>query len=96
MRLKNPKAKGARAERRVRDALLRGGCRYVGKAGGSLGLFDLIALREDLAFLVQVKCNNKPGKIEMKALTDFKAPKYARKWLVVVPDREQPIWTQIL
>jgi Holliday junction resolvase len=94
MKLKNPKAKGARAERKIKAHLQEFGA-YVIKAGGSLGVFDLVSLDMNGVFLVQVKCNRMPGKTEMKALTDFKTPSYASKWLAVVPDRGEIIWTAI-
>lgn len=49
------------------------------RAGGSLGLFDYIALFPNFVRLVQVKSNRWPGKIEMEALSQFRAPPYGRK-----------------
>lgn len=49
------------------------------RAGGSLGLFDYIALYPDFARLVQVKSNRWPGIVEMEALHAFRPPHYGRK-----------------
>lgn len=68
-----PNAKGNRSERKVRDQLLEQGW-YVTKAGGSLGLWDLIALLPGLdgvTRVIQVKTNRKPGKQETAALEQF-------------------------
>jgi len=96
MRLKNPKAKGSRIERSLVKDLLQCPDTYVIKAGGSLGLFDLVALGSRYVDLVQVKANRRPGRKEMAALKAFKAPSYAAKWLVVVKDRKKPVWELIL
>lgn len=49
------------------------------RAGGSLGVFDYIALYPDFVRLVQVKSNRWPGAAEMEALHAFSAPHYGRK-----------------
>ena len=85
----NRKGKGSRNERRARDILKGLGCDLVIKAGGSLGLFDLIALsgEYDHAILLQVKTNRKPSKVEMELLKAFQCPKFARKEVWVFKDR---------
>lgn len=89
MRLKNPKAKGWRTEKKARqwlqDAL---GCTHVIRAGGSLGLFDLIGFSGLRAFFLQVKSNRWPGKEEMTSLQGWKPPAYGRVAVVVFKDRE--------
>ena len=76
--LKNSKQKGNRNEHRsmARD---RAAGALVLRAGGSLGLFDYIALFPDYVRLVQVKSNRWPGKTEMEALSTFRPPHYGRK-----------------
>lgn len=49
------------------------------RAGGSLGLFDYIALFPDFVRLVQVKSNRWPARAEMAALSAFRTPDYALK-----------------
>lgn len=74
----NGKAKGTRNEHKSRDRHLGAGACVV-RAGGSLGLFDLVALYGDYALLIQVKSNRWPGTVEMQALSQFIAPHYGRK-----------------
>ena len=85
----NRKAKGARSERRARDILKDLGYDLVIKAGGSLGVFDLIGLscEYDHAILLQIKTNRRPGKFEMDLLRFFQVPKFCRKELWVFKDR---------
>ncbi len=63
-------AKGARAERRARRMLEQQGYCVV-RAGGSLGLFDLVGIRCDGLRLIQVKCNRGPGRAERARLRAF-------------------------
>ena len=74
----NNKKKGWRNEHKsmARD---RAAGALVLRAGGSLGLFDYIALFPDFVRLVQVKSNRWPGHDELKAIGDFQTPPYARK-----------------
>ena len=73
----NSKAKGSLRERQVRDLLIADGW-SVTKAGGSLGVFDLVACRRDPApdcylpvvRLIQVKSNRWPRSAEMAALRE--------------------------
>ena len=69
------KAKGARRERQARDQLTAEGY-AVTKAGGSLGIWDLVAVRRDplgddylpVVRMIQVKSNRNPGRLETKVL----------------------------
>ena len=69
--MKNAKAKGSRNERRARKQLEAEGF-YVVKAGGSLGLFDLVCFNREVIRLVQVKSNRTPGRVERERLEAFK------------------------
>lgn len=81
MKLKNPKAKGSRNERRMRDWLEARGY-SVTKAGGSLGCWDLIGhlrlppiesvIRAPIA-MVQVKSRKPPGPAERRRMEDYAA-----------------------
>ncbi len=76
--LRNPKQKGNRNEHKsIRRHAAAGA--YCTRAGGSLGLFDFIALYSDRAVLVQVKSNRWPSPAETKALVQFVCPEYATK-----------------
>jgi Holliday junction resolvase len=82
----NNKAKGARSEYKVRDHYEHRGW-YVLKAGGSLGMWDLVALHPDYGTeLIQVKTNRNPGRVEMDALKNFQCHGSWCKKLVVVRD----------
>jgi len=86
--IKNAKAKGARSERRVRDFFeIRGW--YVIKAGGSLGIWDLICLHPDYGVdLIQVKSNRPPGPKERAGLCAFQCHQSWKKHIAVVKDRK--------
>lgn len=91
--LKNSKAKGSRNERRSRDIYLKRGF-YVIKAGGSLGMWDIVALGPDGVDLVQVKSNRNPPKDEMAILKAFVPFHYCRKLLHVWKDyQREPVET---
>lgn len=74
----NNKQKGNRNEYKSRDRHIAGGANVI-RAGGSLGIFDLIALYDSYALLIQVKSNRWPGSVEMEALSRFRPPHYGRK-----------------
>jgi len=80
----NRKAKGARNERRSRKMLENLGYKCM-KAGGSLGVWDLIGINRDRAVLVQVKTGAWPGTEEMIRIMDFECPdqfiKILHKWM---------------
>jgi Holliday junction resolvase len=82
----NTKAKGSRRERQARTILETDGY-YVVKAGGSLGIFDLVALGPQGARLVQVKSNEKPRLAERERLELFPRLPYCSKELWVFYDR---------
>ncbi len=84
--LKNAKAKGARNERKAKKFLESHGYHVV-KAGGSLGLFDLLAVGEQLMYMLQIKSNRNASLAERKRLEAFKAPAYAIKEIWVYTDR---------
>ena len=86
--IKNAKAKGSRSERRVRDAFEAQGY-YVTKAGGSLGIFDLICLHPDIGVvLIQVKSNGWASPDERVALVNFQCRPDWRKLIANVRDRQ--------
>jgi hypothetical protein len=81
--LKNAKQKGSRNEFKTMRGLEMWG--YVCmKAGGSLGVWDVIGIGEDTIVLVQCKSNAWPGSVEMSALRSFRAPinaiKFVHRW----------------
>jgi Holliday junction resolvase-like predicted endonuclease len=77
----NAKAKGARTEYKARKILEAAGYTCL-KAGGSLGLFDLIALGSSDVRCVQVKCNGYCSAVEREQLA----------LLVVAPNVSKEIW----
>lgn len=84
----NAKAKGARRERQARTILERAGY-YCVKAGGSLGIFDLVALGPTGARLVQIKSNARPRPAERERLAMFPRLPYCSKELWVFYDRQK-------
>ncbi len=69
--LKNAKAKGSRNEYKTIRMLEAAG--YIcTKAGGSLGIFDVIGISSQDTVCVQVKSSRWPGSIEMESLQMFK------------------------
>jgi len=84
----NTKAKGSRRERQARVILETAGY-YVVKAGGSLGIFDLVALGPQGARLVQVKSNEKPRPAERERLELFPRYPYTSKEVWVFYDRQK-------
>jgi Holliday junction resolvase len=91
----NTKAKGSRRERPARKLLEATG-HYVVKAGGSLGLFDLVALGPTGARLIQVKSNEKPRSAERERLEHFPRFPFAKKELWVFYDRVRDPSIEIL
>lgn len=82
----NTKAKGSRRERQARKLLEATG-HYVVKSGGSLGIFDLVALGPTGARLIQVKSNEKPRPAERERLAHFPRFPFASKELWIFYDR---------
>ncbi len=80
------KAKGSRSEWKVRDWYEKEGFHVV-KAGGSLGMFDLVGLHPDYGVvLVQVKTNRNPGKVELDSIKAFQCHSTWRKIVAIVRD----------
>lgn len=69
MPLRNPKAKGSRAERKSKALLEKEGY-SVTKAAGSLGVFDLVCIGKYDVLLVQVKAGGKGGGLGRMAPAD--------------------------
>jgi len=84
----NAKAKGSRRERQARTILEMAGYHVV-KAGGSLGVFDLVALGPQRVRLVQVKSNEKPRPAERERLALFPRFPYTSKEVWVFYDRQR-------
>ena len=88
----NAKKKGSRLELKTRDWLIKGGY-LVTKSGGSLGMFDLIAMLESSLYhkkqphwrLVQVKANRclKKERLQIKSLV---VPPYTQKEIWIWKD----------
>jgi hypothetical protein len=91
----NAKAKGARRERQARTILETAGYHVV-KAGGSLGMFDLVALGPSGARLVQVKSNEKPRPAERERLDLFPRYPYTSKEIWVFFDRVREPLIEVL
>ena len=72
------KKKGTRNEHKSMARRTTEGA-YCIRAGGSLGIWDYIALYSDHVALVQVKSNRWPGRDEIQAISTFRAPHYGRK-----------------
>lgn len=83
--LKNAKAKGSRLERKSRDILRQAGFEVV-KAGGSLGIFDLVGIHPEkgLVQLVQVKSNRGVSRREREGLIQFAARCVHTGWQVSI------------
>lgn len=83
----NRKAKGSRNEGRSRDLLKAQGFEVL-KAGGSLGVFDLVGISPREVLLVQVKSNAWPPSREIKAIEAFDCPGNCRKLVHRWNDRQ--------
>jgi len=81
----NKQNKGSRNERRAKKELEQDGY-YVSKAGGSLGLWDLVCFDMSHLRLIQVKTNY-CRVAEREQLKEFEAPDFAVKELWVYKDR---------
>lgn len=77
------KRKGARNELRTVRHLEALGYRCT-KAGGSLGVWDIIAIGTAETLLVQVKSNRVPAPKERKAMREFAVPPHCHKRLLYV------------
>lgn len=86
-RLKNPKAKGSRAERRSKLWLEQKGY-LVSRAAGSLGLFDLVAVGPYDVLLVQVKAgSSRLSPKERAAIAALRTGPFVEKCWHLWPDR---------
>jgi hypothetical protein len=86
-RLKNPKAKGSRIERKIKALLEKEGY-LVSKAGGSLGMFDLTAVGHYDVLLIQCKAGNANiSKAEREVLRALQVGPFVKKLLYRWPDR---------
>ena len=97
----NAKRKGWRREDQARKKLESLGY-YVTRSGGSLGLWDLIAIRRDpfpqgmpLVRLVQVKSNRPPPRKEMERLRGFVTSPRVSREVWIYPDRK-PVRIEVL
>ena len=92
MRLKNPKAKGARAELRTVDLLEAAGY-YCQKAGGSFGMFDIIAIGRLDTRCIQVKAGMRScSGVEREQIQGIRLPPHFTKEIWRWPDRaKEPI-----
>lgn len=76
--LRSAKRKGTKNEHKS-VALLEAAGYRVTRAGGSLGVFDLIGIGAHAVVLVQVKTNRWPNPAEMEGIKDFPCPPNAAK-----------------
>mgnify|MGYP001608289870 CR=1 FL=1 len=86
----NNKAKGSRCERKIKKLLETTGYFCV-KAGGSLGIFDLLCFNKKEMKLIQSKSGKRAwcSPIEREQLELFNAPSFASKELWLWSDREK-------
>jgi len=80
------KAKGTRVEHKVIELLEAVGFRCM-RSAGSHGLFDIAAFSGPLTFLLQVKSNRKPSRVEIEEMESWNTT--ATKAYVVWKDREK-------
>lgn len=69
---------------------------HAARGGGSLGVFDLVALGPTGARLIQVKSNEKPRAAERERLELFTCPPYASKELWIFYDRQRAPLVEVL
>ena len=85
--LKNPKAKGTRAEHRTMELLGKAGY-YCVRMAGSHGLFDVIAIGTQVTRCISVKCGTRYcSAVEREQLELFKAPPHHTKEIWRWPNR---------
>ena len=96
MNSKNNKRKGTQNERKCMRHLESEG--YVcTRAAGSLGVWDVIAIRKDSVRLIQVKTNRRPGVAEMETMRNFECPKSCSRELWIYADRKRlPVLVEVL
>lgn len=81
----NAKRKGTRAERKAITLLEAAGF-VCTKAGGSLGLFDVIAISGETVKCIQVKSNGYCSRIERAELVHLAVPANVTKEIWRFPD----------
>ena len=86
----NAKAKGNRSEYKVRDHYEKQGA-YVIRAGGSFGLWDLLAIHPDRSYLIQVKTNRNPSRAELEKLKAFQCHPSWSKVVAIVRNYQRTI-----
>jgi Holliday junction resolvase len=85
------KAKGARAEHKARRLLEQSGY-YVIKAGGSFGVFDLIAIGANACRCIQVKSGSAYASgVEREQMQVLPLPPWCTREIWRYPDRQPPI-----
>lgn len=84
----NNKAKGSRNERRT-IALLEAAGYSCMKAGGSLGVFDVIGMGANDFIAVQVKTNRSASPAEIETIKDFRVPTNCKKLIHIWQDRKR-------
>lgn len=84
----NASRKGRRSEWKSRDLFEAAGY-YVCRAGGSLGMWDLIAIGPDKVVVCQVKSNRPPRPAERALLAAFPCPPNCERVVHVWHDRER-------
>lgn len=91
----NSKAKGNRNELKTVHLLKSIGYTCT-KSGGSLGIWDVIALHPTHMRLIQVKSNDPPGPAEREKLMLHRAPMGASKEIWIWVDRESRPKVEVL
>ena len=75
----NPaKIKGWRLEHKIMGGLEEQGYSCT-RSGGSLGIWDIIAISPNLTRLIQAKSNRWPGTAEMDRIKSFQVPPFHQK-----------------
>ena len=77
--------RGYERERKTVSILEKAGY-YCVRAGGSKGLFDVVAIGPKDIKLIQVKNNRAPNPVEMEAIEEFDSPPFATKEVWVYRD----------
>lgn len=86
----NAKAKGSRAELEIVHLLEMQGYSCC-KAGGSLGMWDIVAIGPHGVRLIQSKSNRPPPPVEMEAMQTFRCPPFCSRELWIRMDGERDI-----
>jgi hypothetical protein len=89
---KRNKRKGSRNELKTKKLLESIGYDCC-KAGGSLGIWDIIASHQTHTRYIQVKSNRPPPPVEREQMEDWKPPPYSSKELWVWKDGKR--WPEV-